>query len=305
MQERIIFEVNGVEYGGLKSATIKRGVSMVAGQFAVEYTELWPGRSTPWPILPHSPARILLGSTVLIDGYVDKLPIEFSTQSHVLRAAGRDKTGQLVDCDPHPSPGEFRNTSLDKLARTFAKQVGLSVSLSSGLHLLQALGVVRLSAGQSSYRALEEQARKDNVLFGPTSSGDLRIFRPGTEHAKVPLIFGQNVKSGVLQNDWSNRYSHYIVDGQDQGFDTLPGPAAQVRGEAFDKSVTLPRLKRFRADSGMDNASARKRAEWRPPPALPGLFPLSSPCAAGGRTLPTPALTYGAKDCWWTWMSPW
>ena len=262
MQERVVFEVNGVEYGGLKSVTINKSVAMVAGQFSVQYTELWPGREDPWPILPHSPCRILLGSNVLINGYVDKLPIEFSTQSHALCAAGRDRTGQLVDCDPQPTPGEFRNTNLEKLARTFANPLGLSVDMAPGLHRLQTIDAVRLSAGQSSYRALEEQARKDNVLLGSTSSGGLRLFCPGYERATVPLIFGQNIESGILENDWSNRYSHYMVDGQDQGFDSLPGTAAQVRGEAFDKSVSLPRLKRFRADSGMDNVAAGKRADW-------------------------------------------
>lgn len=262
MRERVIFEADGVEYGGLKAATVKRGIAMVAGQFSVDYTELWPGRDTPWPILPHSHARILLGDTVLLDGYVDQLPIEFSKQGHALRAAGRSKTGQLVDCDPQPVPGEFRNTSLDKLARIFAKEVGLSLDMAPNLHQLQKLPVVRLSAGQSCYRALEEQARKDNVLLGPSSSGDLRLFQPGIERAQVPLVLGQNVKSGVLNNDWSNRYYQYMVDGQDQGFDVLPSAAAQVRGKAFDKSVKLPRLKRFRADSGMDNTAARKRAEW-------------------------------------------
>lgn len=262
MQEQVVFEVDGKQYGGMESLTVSRSLAQAAGVFQVAFTDLWPGRDAVWPILPHTPIRILLGNDVLVNGFVDKIPIELSGEDHGIIAAGRDRTGQLMDCDPYPSPEEYRNTRLDKLARAFCRRINLDVAVDVATSGLQTLAVVRPAAGQTLYRLLAEQAAKDNVLIGCNESGAVRLFRPGTESASVAIVYGENVQSVELDNDWSGRFSHYMVDGQSQGLDFSPTAAAHVRGEAKDTSVSLPRFKRFRADSAMNNAGARKKASW-------------------------------------------
>ena len=262
MREQVLFEVDGRQYGGMESLSVSRSIAQASGAFSVAFTDLWPGQDQKWPILPHEPVRILLGETVLLNGFVDMVPIDISKDAHVMSAAGRDRTGQLMDCDPYPNPAEYRNTRLDKLARALCRRINLDVVVDVSANDLERLEVVRPTPGQTIYRMLAEQAVKDNVLLGCNGDGALRLFRPGTEQAEVALVYGENIKSATLENDWSDRYSRYMVEGQSMGFDVTPDAAAQVRGQACDESVTLPRFKRFRADSAMDNLGARKKAQW-------------------------------------------
>ena len=107
--------VNGVLYSGWTSVSISRSIGTAAGAFNIECTENVGGEAIHWPIRPNDECEVRVAGQVVIKGYIDKTTLDVSDSSHSIAVAGRDKTGDLVDCAA--AVKQWRNVSILDLAK--------------------------------------------------------------------------------------------------------------------------------------------------------------------------------------------
>lgn len=265
--------VGGSVYSGWKSMTLTRSIEAVAGGFDLDLTERWDGQTTRWPIDPGDAAELRLGGERVLSGYVDQVERGIEADSHKVKIAGRDRTGDLVDCSAVHEPDEFNGLDLAQLASAIAQPFGVKVT--AAVDVGAVFAPFKIEPAETAYAAIERACRMRAVLPMGDGNGGLLLTRAGMGRAAGALIEGQNVKSASMSYGWKERHSRYIVKSQtpDLGLTEpapgLPGagpgagallPAA--KGEATDRSINRYRPLLLLAEMPADGPSATERAAW-------------------------------------------
>ncbi len=260
----VTLAVGGREYAGWTSISITRSIDAISGIFSLGLTERWPGQPTVWPILPEAECAISIGGDTVITGQVDQVAPNFSEDDHEISVSGRDSTGRMVDCSAVHSPGEWSGIRLDRIAAILAKPFGIAVV--SQVDVGQpwtADKPFKLQPGESAFEALDRGCRQRGVLPISDGKGGLILTKPGQSRCTTALVQGQNIKSARLQNNISDRFSPVIVRGSQPGTDFLePEQSAAVEARSTDAMIRTYRPLIVIAESAVDIASARKRAQW-------------------------------------------
>jgi prophage tail gpP-like protein len=256
--------VNGLRYGGWKSARVTRGIESVAGGFELTVSDRWQAGAKPWEIYEEDLCTLKLAGETVISGYVDRVSLSYDASNHGVSVAGRDKTGALVDCSVFGVGWEFANTPAQTIIARLADPFGITVSVQGGLTIPALPDRVAVDPGESVFDAIEKICRKVGVLAVSDGSGGLLLMRPGSSRTVTALVEGENILAGSATFDGTGRYRRYVVLGQHSGSDNWFGEGtAGVTGEATDGTVLRgSRVLVVRPEGNVTAASARRRAEW-------------------------------------------
>lgn len=253
-------KVNGTFYGGWKSLRVTRSIEQVAGTFDLGVTDGWSVEPTASPIRPGQTCELLLDGAPVITGYVDDVEPGFDPDSHDIRVAGRDKTGDLVDCAAVLKGGQWASAKLERIANDLCAPFGIAVrgEVDTGKAIAH-----KIEPGETAFECLERAARMKAVLLVSNAAGDLVITRAGKTLLPVELVQGKNLLAGRAKFSWRERFSTYTVKGQEVGRDEYHGiDAAQPAATFADSVVSRYRPKVVLAETHGTGATFRDRAEW-------------------------------------------
>lgn len=267
MADQVALIINGREYRGWTEVGVTRAMDAIAGAFQISLTERWagdgrlPAQATPWPILNGDRCQVKFGNDTVIDGYVDQFRPSFGPNDHRIEIQGRDKTCDLVDCSAFHQPDQWSNLDLLQIAQILCKPFGVSVRAAADVGAK--FPTIKLQQGETVFAALDRLARFRKLLLAPDTGGGVVITRAGTQRATVKLAQGVNILSATGNLDTSQRFSQYIVKGQNVQSMTLEGEV-ETHAEARTTDSGVPRYRPLviMAETGADNASARERAIW-------------------------------------------
>lgn len=258
---RLGLVVGGQRYEGWQEVRVTAGIERTPSDFDIQLTEKWPGQDVQWRIRPGDECQVMIGDDLVLTGYIDDFNPSYDTDSHKIRVAGRSMVADLVDCSALLESGQLTGLTLLQIAEKLCRPFGIKVVAEVGLG--GPLPDVQLQQGESVYGLLERLSRLRKVLVCDDENGNLVFTRPGRDRAQGALRQGVNVKSAAARLSQAERYSDYIVKGQQTGSDELFGPdASEVMAAVKDGAVTRYRPLVIVAESNLDNAMARDRAEW-------------------------------------------
>lgn len=267
MDDQVALLINGKQYKGWTEISLNTAMDALAGAFAISLTERWAGDGrTPsqiesWPILNGDRCQVTIGGESIIDGYVDQFRPSFSPTEHTIEIQGRDKTGDLIDCTAFHQPDQWKNVDLMQIAKILCDPFGIKVS--AEVDVGPRFDVVKLQQGETVFAALDRLARFRKVLLCPGIAGGLLITQAGRNRASVRLQQGVNIKSGSGVLDTSQRYSNYIVKGQNVSSKTEDGELeAHAEARVTDSGIGRYRPIVVMAETGATNGSAAERATW-------------------------------------------
>lgn len=260
----ISLRVGGKRYAGWKSVRVMRGIECVSGSFDLSVSDRWQADSAPWPIRKGDECELFIGAETLITGYVDAREPAYGPEEHSLSVAGRDRTGDLVDCSALLKTWEFLNVPVLTLAKRVAEPFGISVTLSPGLQVPPPLAKVTADPGDTAFEVIERACRMAGLLAVADGRGGLLLTRPGRGRAATELVEGQNILAASSREDASGRYARYVVMGQHAGADeTFGESAARVQATARDAGERrTARVLVIRPEGNVTPAHAKRRAEW-------------------------------------------
>lgn len=256
-------KINGMVYGGWKTARIERGIEQIAGSFELGVTERWPGQDTPRQIRRGERCEVLADGETVITGWVDDARPSYADTQHDFQVSGRDATGDLVDCSAIHKSGQWGNTVLDRIARDVCAPFSIPVSVETDMG--KAFSSFAIQEGETAFELIERACRMRAVLPVSDGKGGLVLTRAKDTRPVAELVEGVNILSASGEFGMKERYSQYIVKGQDRGsddnFDT-PETHSQVRAEASDSFVARYRPLIVLAESHGPHATFKDRATW-------------------------------------------
>lgn len=217
--EQVTVSGAGVTVGGWKTVRVMRGIEQLAGSFQVEMTERFPSAGAQVPLPPGLPVEIRLGDELVLTGYVDQYTTSIAGREHTIRAAGRSKTGDLIDCSAIWPRQQMVATDIVDLAEKLAEPYGVEVVGLVGTGLTR-LPQFNINKGDTVFEVLEHWNRFSATLCYDDPQGRLVIARAGKERGATGLVEGANVESASVSWAADQRFSRYVMYGL--GFSQLP-----------------------------------------------------------------------------------
>ena len=252
--------VNGTDYGGWKSVNIARGIEQIAGTFELGVSELWPGQRIIRNIAPGDKCTVSIDGTAVITGAVDDVSIRHSKESHEVRIAGRDATGDLVDCSAIFKSGKWAMAKMEAIATDLCTPFGIGVK--SDVNPGPAVEW-NIQEGEAVFECLDRLAKSKGVLPVSDGNGGLLITRAGKAgRVGMALQRGVNTLGGDLKLSFRERFSRYIVKGQGASSDALFADATRLKAEQTDARIGRYRPLVVLADDLADGATVQRRALW-------------------------------------------
>lgn len=259
MNNDVSLTVNGQVFGGWLSVDITASIEQLARSFSVSVA--WPKNTggMALPIKPGDEVQVKIGGDLVVTGYVDSVPVSFDATSITRTVAGRSKTADLVDCAAILSGGQVKGQKIEKIAQLLAEPYGIEVVTQTDTG--PAIPAHQIQQGETVYNSLDRLTRARQLYMTDDAQGRLVLVKVGQDTAAGQLVVGANILSGSMTQDFTNRFSEYVVKGQSTGSDTVSGEAISATAE----KVTDPGVKRRRVmvvkQSGQANrASCRNRA---------------------------------------------
>lgn len=267
MDDAVTLTVDGAVWSGWTEVRIRQSIERCALEFELGLTDArWTAGAMPRPIRPGSACSVAIGADVVMRGFVDETRVSYDRGSHDLRVAGRDRTGDLIDCAAAVDGAmELKGLTLTEVAARLAKPYGVAVR--SQVDVGRAFDRFALQPGETAWEAIERAARQRAVLPNADGLGGLVLTRAGVGgRAAGALVMGGedgNVVSAEGTFSHRERFGLYVVRGQQEGDDETDatgaaGPEARVTDTAVDRWRPTVIL----AEQQGDGVSFQDRAAW-------------------------------------------
>ena len=234
---RVTLRVGGAAHDLWTSVEITRDLAEISGGFLIELHDIARlRRALPGPRPAAMPpavdigaaCQLLLDNELVLDGYVDDVKLVWSPDRINMSVAGRDRTGDLVDCAAtRDGPVEYRGLRVDEIAARICEPFGIGVR--ADVDTGPPLDVFSLDVAETALEAVEKAARQRGLLALSDGVGGLVLTRAGTRRGPAPLALPGNVEAAVITRSARQRFRDYVVKGQ-----TKP---ARAGGPALDGSA--------------------------------------------------------------------
>ena len=286
VKDPVVLKIGGRDYDGFEEMRISRSLDTLSASFQVSFADKWRQSGETWPLKPGEPVCVNVGSTQIMNGFIDRLDVSVSNEDRKLEVNGRDVTADLVDCSAGVNTQtQFINSDLQTIADSYATLFGLNLAVEgdiggpfpkvsseqnetvfSFLNRLAKQRGVYLTTGLDGRLILANRASATASLpsiSNPVASFDFVGALKGLLTAGNDVVQSQNILRASATYDETDRFQNYVVKGQSKGSDTFSGLAAnQVAAAAIDSGVSRFRPKVIIADNQITVAEAQQRAGW-------------------------------------------
>lgn len=224
----------GKRIGNFQRGTLQLSLGELAGSFEVEYavtSRQAPGRA----LYPGDPVEVWVDDQLLIGGYIDTIDDADERDTLRLRAGGRSKGSDLVDCSAeHKS---FSNQTIDAIAQQLAKPFGVTVRAEGDVG--EKFPRFSVQKGETVADAILRGAQLRGLYPLPVGA-DVVLTRPGASASVVKLVRGVPPLMQTARADsWYSRFSHYVFKGQVPSTDQVYGKnASQLKTVVEDERIT-------------------------------------------------------------------
>jgi len=259
IEDAVSLFLSGLIYEGWEDVQLTRQLNAAASDFQLQITDKWRAEMDKWGINPGDPVHIHIGKKSTLTGYTDKVTTTLAASSRTITVSGRSKTGDLVDCSVEGS-AQYSGLSLKEIAEKVCAPFGVKVSF-----LSDAGGVfptITLQQGETVFSLLDRLAKERKLLMYPSYEGNLIFTTVGKGSAAVGLTEGINILSARANNDFSNRFSKYVVKGQDLGKAGEAFQAVSVLGTSTDAGITRYRPLVLMAENNVEGSTSENRADY-------------------------------------------
>ncbi len=263
MSNTVTLRTDGRLFTGWTSVSVTRSIESVAGYFELG-VNVPPGTDLSG-LAPGKKFTLEIGGQIVCTGYIDSRRRQMTADSMKITVAGRDKTADLIDCAAVYSGGQWKNRTLEQIARDLCAPYGVTVRWElSDKESSAAFPGFTLDHSETVYEALVRASRARGVLMTSNAAGEL-VFSRAASTATDELVLGKNLLTVNFEEDFRDRFSEYIVKGYARangadGDDIDAESIVSRKGTATDSDVTRYRPMIIIADSKITAKDAQARA---------------------------------------------
>ncbi len=264
----IVLVVEGLRYEGWKEIEVVKSLNNLTTTFGFLISDKYPGDANRWPIKLGQPCSIEVNQALIAKGYIDEMNVRYDAISHSLNFAGRDATGDLIDCCHYYDgyKNEWIKQTILSIVQSLCDHFDIIVNVDEDVESDAAYVVptFKSNEGDRVIDLIVKVCLKKAILPVSYGDGHLTLTRAGgAERASDDIEIGWNVLSGeaVLSN--LERYDQYIVKGQGKGNDDKDlASIVQSKGTAEDNIILRHRPLVLLSESMTTNKECENRARW-------------------------------------------
>lgn len=263
MSNTVTLRADGRLFTGWTSVSVTRSIESVAGYFELG-VNVPPGTDLSG-LAPGKAFTLEIDGQIVCTGYIDSRRRQMTADSMKIIIAGRDKTADLIDCAAVYSGGQWKNRTLEQIARDLCAPYGVTVRWElSDKESSAAFPGFTLDHSETVYEALVRASRARGVLMTNNAAGEL-VFSRAASTATDELVLGENLLTLDFEEDFRDRFSEYTVKGYArangaEGDDIDAKSIVSRKGTATDSDVTRYRPMIIIADSKITAKDAQARA---------------------------------------------
>lgn len=257
----ITLVIGGRKLSGWQTMRATVGIEQMPNDFEVTMTELFPSQMNALAIQPQDTCQVLLGTDLVITGYVDRAIPMYDADEHSWTIAGRSKSEDLVDCSAEWPGGQITGSSALEIARKLALpyRIMVNAQLDTGAPIPQ----FNLTIGETAYAIIERICRYRGLLFYDLPDGSVTLAQAGNGKMDSGASEGVNVLKAWGTYSADQRFSTY--DAFLQSMDTLQdlGDGGNLLATVTDPGMKRHRQRDIIAEAGGGGQDvAKQRANW-------------------------------------------
>lgn len=239
--------VDGKRISGWDSVRITRGIERFPSDFDLGLMDYYPGSNEKQLVKEGNPCVVRIGDDLVVTGYVDDWEPGITRSRHEVRATGRSKCQDLVDCSAEWPNNVINGGNAVDIATKLASYYGIKVT--SNVTDLVAVPQFTINWGESPQEIIDRISRWSALLYFDQPDGNLLLTRVGTRRAASGISVGDNVEEAYYQRSVAERFSDYV------GVSMTMSPVAELSPDSGYDSVTLATAR----DPDAANMRYRKR----------------------------------------------
>ena len=259
-----------VQISGWQSVTIRTSVEVMPSTFELEATETAPG-STPITVTEGSPCKVLIGSTVVLTGYVVTVLRSVDSRSHTVRIIGAARSVDLVECSAIFSTYQINNTDALSLARTLCQPFCIQ-PIAVGTWPTVPIPQFDVILTETPYEIIERISRFSALMVYDSPDGNICLGQAGTTLTASGFTEGVNVERYACSFGMQGRFRSIraILQNTDTLFRTPNEPdlGGQLKSVTATPPLEDPGVPRYRpllipAEMGDAGSTVTKqRVQW-------------------------------------------
>nr|WP_235897827.1 contractile injection system protein, VgrG/Pvc8 family [Yersinia alsatica] len=187
---------------------VTRSIERLPSDFSLSLMDLYPGSDNQQWVNPGDPCVVSLGDDVVRTGYIDRWAPMISRSRREVRATGRSKCQDLVDCSAEWPNNVISQSTVLQIAQRLAQPY--SITVSSDVTNLDIVPYFTLNWGESSQEIIDRITRWAALLYYDLPDGSLYLTRVGTRKASSSVAQGINIEDAAYNSGMDQRFSDYI-----------------------------------------------------------------------------------------------
>lgn len=223
--------VGGKKISGWDSVRVTRGIERFPSDFDLGLMDYYPGSNEKQLVTEGSPCTVKIGDDLVITGYVDDWEPGISRSRHEVRATGRSKCQDLVDCSAEWPNNVINGANALDIASRLASPYGITVS--SDVTDMVPVPQFTINWGESPQEIIDRCSRWSALLYYDQPDGNLLLTRVGTRRAASGISQGENIEDAYHRRSIAERFSDYV------GVSMTMSPVAELSPDSGYSSVTL------------------------------------------------------------------
>lgn len=262
----ISIKVNGQEWSDFKSAQVSYSLEQFARSFSLTFSDKWFRTGIrQLPFAEGDPCQIAVHGEVVLDGFIDDIPISYDANSHSITVAGRSWVGHMVDCSAVYQAGSWKQTTLEQIAKDVSAPFGVVAAVDPWASADAAPPFKKwaIEDEESAYECVQRAAKMRGLFLTAGAGRQFSITKASTIALPTTLQLGGNIKSAERSGRYRDRYASYTVKSQTAGNDTF---FADLAGKGFftvvDPGVTGYRPLIVVSDGQGTADELERRATW-------------------------------------------
>ncbi|EKN4696981.1 phage baseplate assembly protein [Yersinia ruckeri] len=208
MNDELTLKIGGKLISGWDQVRVTRSIERLPSDFDLSLMDLYPGSDNQQWVNPGDPCVVMLGQDVVVTGYIDRWAPMISKTRHEVRATGRSKCQDLVDCSAEWPNNVISQSTALQIAQKLAAPYGVSVA--TDVTDLDIVPQFTLNWGESSQEVIDRITRWAALLYYDLPDGSLYLTRVGTRKAASGVAQGTNIEKATFNSGIDERFSDYI-----------------------------------------------------------------------------------------------
>jgi prophage tail gpP-like protein len=270
LSEDVTILVDGQQLGGWTDVHIVRGLERMPSSFDLTATDKYPLNAQAMQIRPGAECQVMIGSDVVVTGYVDRVMPSITPDSHAVRLSGRGKCCDLVDCSAEWPGSQISGANVFELAIKLCAPYGINVEGKGDMG--GAIPKYSFGVGETAWSIIELWTRVRQLVTYERNDGNLQLLYAATQTgmsspfapAASGFAEGVNIESATALWDTAFRYSEYRCHRVSIEPLMEAGAGGNVVATTFDKGIIRHRRFSFVMEQGspLGLDAGKQRAQW-------------------------------------------